>query len=110
MSTVNSIEAVLFSRAQTALTEGELHYLVAESCRAVEIATNAADVARGVAFLVRYDGSPEVHPGAGNFQNASEVPEVLLHFADTFDRVAALTWLLEAARNELLDRSTRDRT
>lgn len=82
----------LLQKAAPNLSRADLLALRDECFEAEDIASRAARVASGVACLVMTDAGP--HGGhAGNFQSGHDVPELLLHFAGTFDHLAALSRL-----------------
>ena len=97
MSHVTDAFAVLFRHAEDRLTLDELDELSNLAGVASEEAQNLSHVCEGLAGLVLADGGPE-GPGAGNFQAAASVADLLSHLAHSLDGISGLIDAGQAAQ------------
>lgn len=98
MSWVTDAFAVLLRHAEDRLTLNELDELSNLAGVAGEEAQNLSRICEGLAGLVLADGGSE-GPGAGNFQSAASVADLLSHLAHSLDVISGMIDAGQAAQH-----------
>lgn len=97
-SWVTDAFSVLFRHAEDRLTLDELDELSNLAGVAGEDAQNLSHICEGLAGLVIADGGPEGR-GAGNFQTAASVADLLSHLAHSLDVISGMIDAGQAAQH-----------
>ena len=106
MSSVPLMEAaeLLYQRAGTRLSDEELGRLARLNDDAVMEARRMFELCTGLGCLVSEDGRHKA--GAGSFQCADSVAELLFSLAHSFDAIGAMAYLGDVAAHDRLTKAS----